>query len=197
MGCHFPGSLLSPRLDWRRGWGSCGSEISKWSDYLQWEFGRCRLQPQLVPSSPLLKTFHSFSLDATCICTSPLPGSCDELAQGLVSLIPVLNVMFDTNYTSNRLASVIWQAQGAQVGSNCASQVVLVEVASALDWMTYPNRTLWIQTAILWNLAKSQDLAAAASMRSFVAKAPWKTLSVDGPISNASSKFQMTVSGFI
>jgi hypothetical protein len=89
----------------------------------------------------------------------------------------------------------MWQAQGAPVRTNCISQVDVVDVPSSLH--AFPNRTLWVRTALLWDLVQSQDTASFAKMQSFVAKAPWMNLQADGPTTEAGSTFQITVSGFI
>jgi hypothetical protein len=89
----------------------------------------------------------------------------------------------------------MWQAQGAPVGATCNSQVNVVDVPSSLH--AFPNRTVWVRTALLWDLVESQDTASFAKMQSFVANAPWKDLQADGPTTSAGSTFQLTMSGFV
>ncbi|KDQ63650.1 hypothetical protein JAAARDRAFT_53842 [Jaapia argillacea MUCL 33604] len=138
------------------------------------------------------------TLDAACVCTTTLPGRCDQLAQSLLLLLPTLNSAFDVNYTANSLSTAVWEAQGALVGSNCAPQALLIDVAPGLDAGGSPNRTSWAQSALLWNLVESQDLSAVSQLRHFVKTAPWDKIgSVDGPISDPSSKFSISVSGYI
>lgn len=136
-------------------------------------------------------------LDATCACTSSLPGQCDALAQNVVDLIPTLNNFFGANYTPNSLANAVWEVQGAPPTNQCAQQALLVDVAPALDSSKVPNRTEWTQSAMLWNFVQSQNMSALLHMQSFISKAPWSNLQTDGPISDTSSKFSLSESGFI
>ncbi len=147
--------------------------------------------------------YHSFrdhpliiGLDATCVCTSS-SQPCLPLAQHLVSLHPTMNQLFNTNYTLTSLALSLWLAQGDPRGGNCASQAMLVDVSPSLSG-SHPNRTAWAQSALLWNVAESEDLDTVGKMRDFVIKAPWKDLeSSDGPINSAGSSFSTTGSGFL
>lgn len=101
-----------------------------------------------------------------------------------MDLTPTVNALFAANFTSNMVATALWQAQGDPVGRDCASQAALVDVAPTLDASTSPNRTAWAQAAMLWTLVRSQNLTAAAQMRRFVQKAPWSSAgSADGPFS--------------
>ncbi|KAF8642249.1 hypothetical protein AX16_009524 [Volvariella volvacea WC 439] len=138
------------------------------------------------------------NLDASCVCTSTVPGRCNSLAKSLVDLVPTANQLLDTNLTTTNIYDSIWFAQGAITGTNCASQAVLVDVAPALDVSVSPNRTAWAQSALLWTLAQSQDLATTRRLKDFVQQAPWNQLSEkDGPVSDAGSSFSITQSNFI
>lgn len=142
-------------------------------------------------------TVLTIPTDATCVCTSSVAGRCDQLAQSLVTLTPTLNTLFRTNFTTNLISTGIWEAQGAPLGGNCASQANLVDVAPALDFSKAPNRTIWTQSALLWNLVNSQDVGAIKKMQSFVRNAPWNELgNMDGPVSQSSS-FTLSISGFV
>lgn len=135
------------------------------------------------------------NLNSTCVCT--LSTRCDGLAKNIVDLIPQLNGAFSINMTANSVYNNIWLAQGSTTGSNCASQSLLVDVGKNLDQQTFPNRTHWAQTSLLWNVVQSQDLQASTELRTFVQNAPWQLLQAsDGPLSINSSKFTTTVSGF-
>ena len=149
---------------------------------------------QLVPDHWLIATFP----DATCVCTTSLPGQCGDLASGLISLIPTVNTLFKMNLTPASLSVGIWTALGETIGGNCAPQILLLDVSPGLDHVTMPNRTLWAQSALLWNLVQSQDLATVKKMRSFVNSAPWDRLGhADGPAQDTTAKFQISASGFI
>ena len=102
------------------------------------------------------------------------------------------------NLTPASLSTGIWTALGEPIGGNCAPQILLVDVSPGLDHITMPNRTLWAQSALLWNLVQSQDLATVKKMRSFVNAAPWSRLgTADGPAQDNTAKFQISASGFI
>ncbi|KAL4266925.1 hypothetical protein AB1N83_002378 [Pleurotus pulmonarius] len=149
-----------------------------------------------LPSCSGNLTGSTCDLDATCVCTSS-SQPCLPLAQHLVSLHPTMNQLFNTNYTLNSLALSLWLAQGDPRGGNCASQAMLVDVSPSLSG-SHPNRTAWAQSALLWNVAESEDLDTVEKMRNFVIKAPWKDLeSSDGPINSAGSSFSTTGSGFL
>jgi hypothetical protein len=135
-------------------------------------------------------------MDATCVCTSSLPSQCNQLAQSLVDLTPTLNNFFGMNFSTSDISTAIWIAQGPPTGTNCASQANLIDVGSALNSQTFPNRTQWAQSALLWNLVRSQDLVAVSTMQKFVAKAPWQSLgSADRPAA-PSPKFTISASGY-
>ncbi|KAF7307008.1 hypothetical protein MIND_00493700 [Mycena indigotica] len=133
------------------------------------------------------------NLDATCVCTSPVANRCDGLAQNLVNLTPTMNQLFGTNYTANDVFLWIWTSQGTLATKNCASQAVLVDVGATSALTNFANRTLWAQSALLWDLQSLNNTA----LREFVLNAPWEILTVDGPVheSNASF-FSTTASGY-
>lgn len=137
------------------------------------------------------------SIDATCVCTATTPGQCgNKLAQNLVNLIPTLNTLFTTDFTPVTLSKAIWLAQG-DPGNSCANQALLVDVAPGLDVNTFPNRTQWAQTALLWDLVESSNTADVSTLRKFATSAPWSNLGAsDGPTPDPSSSFTTTVSGF-
>ncbi|TDL28366.1 hypothetical protein BD410DRAFT_218024 [Rickenella mellea] len=137
-------------------------------------------------------------LDASCVCTSAGVGQCNQLAQSLVDLIPTVNEIFTANFTPASMSNAVWNAQGSPVGSLCAQQALLVDVAPGLQVALSPNRTAWAQAAILWNVALSADLSATLALRTFAAKAPWTSLlTMDGPLQNSTPTFQTTQSGFV
>jgi hypothetical protein len=101
------------------------------------------------------------------------------------------------NLTSASLSTAIWVAQGAPVENNCVPQALLVDVSEAINPQTLPNRTLWAQSAILWNLVQSQDISSVNMMRTFIINAPWGRLAgTDGIVLDDLNKFNLSVSGF-
>ncbi|KAJ6610096.1 hypothetical protein B0H10DRAFT_446921 [Mycena sp. CBHHK59/15] len=133
------------------------------------------------------------NLDATCVCTSLLANRCDGLAQNIVTLTPMMNRLFDTNFSTNDVYVWIWTSQGTITAKNCAAQAVLVDVGVTLASQNFPNRTQWAQSALLWDL---QSLNTTG-LQQFAVDAPWSMLSVDGPtnVSNA-SLFSTSASGY-
>ncbi|KAI0697125.1 hypothetical protein BC835DRAFT_1413840 [Cytidiella melzeri] len=139
----------------------------------------------------------SCNMNATCICTSQGSGQCKNLAQSLVSLVPVMNAVFSANYTSESVSDAIWLVQGNSSPDSCADQVSLIDVAPALDSSTSPNRTQWAQAALLWNIVRSENSTANRAMLDFVQRADWKSFSsLDGPTDDPSSSFLLQVSGY-
>ncbi|KAJ3525497.1 hypothetical protein NM688_g8395 [Phlebia brevispora] len=138
------------------------------------------------------------NLNATCICTTTIvSGQCKQLAQSLLDLVPSLNTIFDANMSATALSTALWEAQGTVLGSNCASQAELVDVGSALNPSASPNRTLWAQSALLWNLVQSENVTATTEMQQFVQSAPWSSLSaVDGPAVDSAGQFSTDVLGY-
>ena len=125
-------------------------------------------------------------------------GQCKQLAQGIVDLINDTNTLFNVNFTSDFVSDALWQAQGSPAGGNCAAQANLIDVAPALSNVSSPNRTLWAQAAMLWNLVQSENVTATQQLQSFVLSADWQSLgSSDGPSTDSSSRFSTQVFGFI
>ncbi|KAK7694809.1 hypothetical protein QCA50_001997 [Cerrena zonata] len=140
-------------------------------------------------------TGNKCSLNATCVCTPTPSGQCNQVAQSLLDLLPTLNDSFSLSFTPSSLSTAIWQAQGAP-GNDCSKQALLVDV-SALDNSTSPNRLRWTQTALLWDLVQSENVADVNTLQKFVNKAPWTSLSSsDGATTESASQFTTTVSGY-
>ncbi|KLO20259.1 hypothetical protein SCHPADRAFT_842610 [Schizopora paradoxa] len=152
-----------------------------------------------LPTCPGNTTGAACNLDATCVCTGASGSSCKPLAQSLVNLIPTVNSFFAANFTGSSLSDSLFNAQGSNTGSNCARQAILVDVAPGLQQSQFPNRTMWAQSVILWNLGLSQDLNATTVLQTFVAKqAQWSSLgSSDGIVPDAAGTFSITASGLI
>ncbi|KAJ7103425.1 hypothetical protein B0H15DRAFT_812188 [Mycena belliarum] len=133
------------------------------------------------------------NLDATCVCTSLIASRCDGLAQNLVNLVPTMNRLFSTDFSTHDVYLWIWTAQGTVSAKNCAAQATLVDVGAAVALTNFSNRTQWAQSALLWDLQSLNNTA----LRDFVVNAPWKLLTVDGPadVANA-SQFTAVASGY-
>lgn len=139
-------------------------------------------------------TGASCNLDASCVCTSST--QCNGLAQSIVDLLPIVNREFNMNFTSPSAYSSIWMMQGSTTGSNCASQALVLDVGNGINETSYPNRTQWVQAALLWNALQTQDIDSSQKMQKFVQSLPWKTLGdADGPV-DGDPAFVTTISGF-
>lgn len=131
------------------------------------------------------------------MCLSFIGGQCTRVAKSLVDLIDETNTLFNSNLTTDFVSDALWQASVIPSGTTCADQANLIDVAPALDEQTSPNRTKWAQSALLWNLALSENVTATQQLQTFVLDADWQSLGTsDGPTTNASSKFATQVSGF-
>ncbi|ESK98295.1 hypothetical protein Moror_45 [Moniliophthora roreri MCA 2997] len=155
-----------------------------------------RRGPSLPKCSSSQMTGMACDLNASCVCTSDLAGQCNPLAQSVIDTIPSMNKLFGTNYTQSTTYTSIWFAQSSPSQSDCTSQALLIDVAPGLLNADHPNRTQWARSALLWNLVKSQDTDAIDTMKSFISKAPWSTVSGDGVVEDKSNAFSVTASGF-
>ena len=135
--------------------------------------------------------------DATCECPTTVGGQCSRIAKSLVDLIEDTNDLFNSNFTAAFVSDALWQANVVPSGSTCAEQADLIDVAPTLDVQTFPNRTKWAQSALLWNLALSENVTATKELQSFVLNADWQSLGTsDGPTTDSNSKFTIQVAGF-
>ena len=109
-----------------------------------------------------------------------------------------MDSLFKANYTAALAYSSFWLMEGGSQGNNCMAQAVILDVGNNLDQASFPNRTRWVQTAVLWNALKTQDLVAALQLQKFVQSLPWIALNTsDGPVNTAESAvFSITVSGY-
>jgi hypothetical protein len=114
------------------------------------------------------------------------------VAQSLVTLTPIVNQLFNSNFTTHSIALALWNTQGAPLNGNCAYQALLVDVGASLSSTTYPNRTTWAQSALLWQLASSWNLSSVAELQNFVNHADFTLLRQDGPVKSSSSTYNTT-----
>ncbi|KDQ17506.1 hypothetical protein BOTBODRAFT_143912 [Botryobasidium botryosum FD-172 SS1] len=128
-----------------------------------------------APTCPGDTTGALCNLDGSCVCTSTSPGSCNPVSQSLMQLAPIASQLFNTSIPTDVLATVLWDLQGAPQ-TNCAAQSLLIDVGPGLDSSKDPRRAQWAQSALLYSLFQSQDLAAVKKMRDFVASANFGAL---------------------
>lgn len=137
------------------------------------------------------------TLDATCVCSSTSSGQCNPLAKALVDLVPDVNHIFNVNFTSASVATAFWQVQGTSKGPNCAEQANVVDVAGSFDESNFPNRTKWVQSALLWNFVMSENATAAEELQRFVSQANWGSLGTsDRPTIDSATQFITEVAGY-
>ncbi|KAF9532024.1 hypothetical protein CPB83DRAFT_785936 [Crepidotus variabilis] len=142
-------------------------------------------------------TGSACNLNPTCVCTSTVTGQCNELAASVLSLIPAVNDIFKSNYTAALAYQSFWLMQGKPSSSNCASQAEVLDVGRGFDQTSFPNRTRWLQAALLWNALQTMDASSSQKMKSFVQNLPWKSLnSGDSPSTSNGASFSMTAAGF-
>jgi hypothetical protein len=130
------------------------------------------------------------------VCPSSSSDIC--IAQNLVTLTPIVNQLFDSNFTIHSIASALLFTQGAPLNGNCAYQAMLVDVGGSLSSSTYPNRTTWAQSALLWQLVQSSNLSSVDQLQTFVNQADFTPLGGDGPVrsQSSSSTYNITSLGF-
>lgn len=149
-----------------------------------------------LPDCPGNETGEACTLDATCVCTSDTE-TCKPLANSLNLLVPDMNFIFKSNFTSSQISDAVVSAVGSSSNGLCAKQAMLIDVEPALDSASSPNRTKWAQSAILWNLGMSQDIEATTTLQKFVSSADWGSAQTrDGKASDDSGKFGVVASGY-
>ncbi|TFK30537.1 hypothetical protein FA15DRAFT_607913 [Coprinopsis marcescibilis] len=137
----------------------------------------------------------SCNLDSTCVCTGG--AQCNALARNIIDLIPAVNEVFSTNFTASDIYTGIWFTQGSPLQNNCSPQSQLVDVGTGLNREQYPVRARWTQAALLWNVVMAQDPQSAENMQKFVYRAPWNTLTTDGPTNVNEGSFTAQFSGHV
>lgn len=160
-------------------------------------------QGTMTGSTCLLSKFNYFLLpyllahlskDAACVCTST--GQCNPIAQSVMDLIPSVNELFDANYTASSTFQSFWLMQGNPSPDNCAMQAGVLDIGKSFDQKLFPNRTRWLQAALLWNALQTMDPGVSKKMQAFVQSLPWSSLTSDSPSTAKGSSFSMTVAGF-
>ncbi|KAH9984660.1 hypothetical protein BJV74DRAFT_776148 [Russula compacta] len=145
---------------------------------------------------PANRTGNTCNLDSTCVCTSAKNTSqCEPLAQGLVSLIPIVNDRFNANFTPAFVVNAMSSSGASGLSNDCAAQARVVDVSPALDSQSVPNRTEWAQGALLWSFVLSQNTSSVGKLRDFISNADWSSLPGDSPVTGL-SKFSTTELGY-
>lgn len=106
--------------------------------------------------------------DASCVCTSN-SIDCQPLASSLVALAETASTIFNTSLSAFSLATFLNTVQPRLNASDCNSQALLFDLGSSLDPSTQPRRVEFAQSALLWQLVKTESLAIVEGLRSFVA----------------------------
>ena len=117
------------------------------------------------------------------------------MAQGLLDLLPATNSAFNTNFTTQDVATSLFDAMGVPPDNNCAYQAILVDTGSKLRVGPFPVRTSWARSALLWHLIQTTDTSAISSIRTFLGKVDFSVLGSDSAIEK--SGYQIANSGFV
>ena len=117
------------------------------------------------------------------------------VAQGLLDLLPATNSAFNMNFTTQDVATSLFDAMGIPPGNNCAYQAILVDTGSKLRVGTFPVRTLWGRSALLWHLIQTTDTSTISYIRTFLSKTDFTALGSDSVIEE--SGYQIASSGFV
>ena len=117
------------------------------------------------------------------------------MAQGLLDLLPATNSAFNVNFTTQDVATSLFDAMGIPPDNNCAYQAILVDTGSKLRVGSFPVRTLWARSALLWHLIQTTDTSAISYIRTFLEKTDFAALGSDSVIEK--SGYQIASSGFV
>lgn len=117
------------------------------------------------------------------------------MAQGLIDLLPATNSAFNMNFTTQDVTTSLFYAMGTPPGGNCAYQAILVDTGSKLRVGTFPMRTSWARSALLWHLIQTADTSTVSYIRTFLEKPDFAALNTDNPTEK--SGYQVSNSGFV
>ena len=117
------------------------------------------------------------------------------MAQGLLDLLPATNSAFNTNFTTQDVATSFFDAIGIPPGNNCAYQAILVDAGSKLRVGSFPVRTAWARSALMWHLIQTTDATAVSNIRTFLKKPDFTALESDSAVDK--SGYQVASSGFV
>ena len=117
------------------------------------------------------------------------------VAQGLLDLLPATNSAFNVNFTTQDVAISLFDAMGIPPDNNCAYQAILVDTGSKLRAGTFPVRTLWARSTLLWHLIQTTDTSTISYIRTFLGKTDFAALGSDSAIEK--SGYQIANSGFV
>jgi hypothetical protein len=117
------------------------------------------------------------------------------IAQGLLDILPATNSAFATNFTTKDVADSLFYAMGAPPNNDCAYQAILVDTGTKLRIETFPSRTAWARSTLLWNLIQTTDTSSTSYIRTFLEKTDFAALGSDGVIEK--SGYQISSGGFV
>jgi len=117
------------------------------------------------------------------------------VAQGLLDLLPATNSAFNTNFTTQDVATSLFDAMGIPQDNDCAHQAILVDTGSKLRVGVFPMRTSWTRSALLWHLIQTTDIPTISNVRAFLGKSDFSVLGSDGVVDK--SGYQVASSGFV
>jgi len=117
------------------------------------------------------------------------------VAQGLLDMLPATNSAFNTNFTAQDVVTSLFDAMGVPPDNNCAYQAILVDAGSKLRVHSFPVRTSWTRSALLWHLIQTTDTSTISYIRSFLEKADFSALGSDSIVER--SGYEITSSGFV
>lgn len=117
------------------------------------------------------------------------------MAQGLIDLLPATNSAFNTSFTTQDVATSLFDAMGIPPNNNCAYQAILVDAGSKLRVGASPVRTSWARSALLWHLIQTTDTSAVSNIQTFLKKTDFTALKSDSAVDQ--SGYQVANSGFV
>ncbi|KAF9650039.1 hypothetical protein BDM02DRAFT_3185730 [Thelephora ganbajun] len=147
----------------------------------------------VLPKCPAGKTGTDCDIAASCVCIGGSSSTC--VAQGLLDMLPATNSAFNTNFTTQDVATSLFDAMGVPPDNNCAYQAILVDAGSKLRVGAFPVRTSWARSALLWHLIQTTDTSAISYIRAFLEKADFSALGSDSAVDK--SGYQIASSGFV
>jgi len=108
-----------------------------------------------------------------------------------------MNRNFKLNVTEAQMALAMWDVTVPRASLSCPVQANLIDVGPSLDGISFPNHTLWAQTALLWTVYSTLSLQTAADLKSFVATKNFTVLQSDAPVTGeAGAAFRIQSLGY-
>ena len=117
------------------------------------------------------------------------------MAQGLLDLIPATNSAFNVNFTTRDVATSLFDAMGTPPDNNCAYQAILVDAGPKLRIGTFPVRTSWARSALMWHLIQTTNTSMISTIHSFLKTADFVALGSDNVVEK--SGYEIASGGFV